>query len=207
VLVSRRIPTAAARVRAQVRSCGICGGWSGTGAGFLRVLRFPLPILIPSAAPHSSSIIRGWYNRPVSGRHTKWTQSHPTQRNQKENKLKIVNFIVFYVYYLQQYTNFYSSSSKRCIVRVIWNAGSNTECTKYGVTFTHIPDVQPNDVVCFNLVFCENGGYETLSHYSTPYNPPHPTPPYGTERRHYLWSDELPPDDDLLRSKHVVDST
>jgi hypothetical protein len=27
--VGRRLPTAAARVRAQVRSCGICGGQSG----------------------------------------------------------------------------------------------------------------------------------------------------------------------------------
>jgi hypothetical protein len=36
-------------------SCGICGGQSGTGAGFLRVLRFPLPIPIPLTAPHSSS--------------------------------------------------------------------------------------------------------------------------------------------------------
>jgi hypothetical protein len=48
--VSRRLSTAAARVRARVRSCGICGGPIGTGAGFLRVLRFPLPILIPPIA-------------------------------------------------------------------------------------------------------------------------------------------------------------
>jgi hypothetical protein len=65
--VSRRFPTAAARVRAQVKSCGICGGQSDTAARFLRVLRFPLPILIPPTAPHSSSssIIWCWYNRPV----------------------------------------------------------------------------------------------------------------------------------------------
>jgi hypothetical protein len=43
-VVSRRRPTARARVRAQVRSCGICGVQSGTGAGFLRV----------PTAPHSS---------------------------------------------------------------------------------------------------------------------------------------------------------
>jgi hypothetical protein len=65
--VSRRIPIAAARVRAQVRSCGICGGQSGTGAGFLRVLRVPLLIRIPPTAQHSSSIIRGWYKRPNGG--------------------------------------------------------------------------------------------------------------------------------------------
>jgi hypothetical protein len=80
--VSRRFPTTVAWVRAQVRLCGICGGQSGTGAGFLRVLLFPLPILIPTAAPHSSSsIIRSWYNKPISGRCTKWTQSHLTPRN------------------------------------------------------------------------------------------------------------------------------
>jgi hypothetical protein len=48
--ISHWLPTAAAQVRSQVRSCKICGGQSGTGAGFLRVLRFPLPILIPPIA-------------------------------------------------------------------------------------------------------------------------------------------------------------
>jgi hypothetical protein len=64
--VSRWLPTAAARVRARVWSCGICGGQSGAGAGFLRVLRFPLPTFIPLIAPQSPwTIIWGWYNRPV----------------------------------------------------------------------------------------------------------------------------------------------
>jgi hypothetical protein len=63
--VSRWLPTAVARVRARVWSYGICGGQSDRGAGFLRVLRFPLPIFIPPIAPQSSSsIIWGLYNRP-----------------------------------------------------------------------------------------------------------------------------------------------
>jgi hypothetical protein len=64
--VSRSLPTAAARVRARARvwSCGICGRQSGAGAGFLRILRFPLPIFIPPIASQSpSSIIWGLYNR------------------------------------------------------------------------------------------------------------------------------------------------
>jgi hypothetical protein len=58
--VSRWLPTASARVRSRVWSSGICGGQSGAGAGFLRVLRFPLPIAPQSPSP----IIWGWYNRP-----------------------------------------------------------------------------------------------------------------------------------------------
>jgi hypothetical protein len=63
--VSRWLPTAAARVRSQVWSSGICDGQSGAGAGFLRVLRFPLPIFIPPIPPQSPSpIIWRCYNRP-----------------------------------------------------------------------------------------------------------------------------------------------
>jgi hypothetical protein len=75
--VSRRLPNVAARVRARVMSCGICGVQSGTGAGFLRVFQFPLPIRIPPIALQSSFIIWGWYSKPNGGRSTKWTQSHP----------------------------------------------------------------------------------------------------------------------------------
>jgi hypothetical protein len=50
--VSSRLPTAAARVRAQFRSCGICGEQSSSGADFLWVLRFPLPS-IPLIVPRS----------------------------------------------------------------------------------------------------------------------------------------------------------
>jgi hypothetical protein len=53
--VRRRLPTTAARVRLQVMSYRICGGDDDTGAGLFRVFRFPLPILIPPTAPHSSS--------------------------------------------------------------------------------------------------------------------------------------------------------
>jgi hypothetical protein len=63
--VSRWLPTAAARARARVWACGICGGQTGAGADFLRVLRFPLPIFFPPIAPQSSSSnIWGLYNRP-----------------------------------------------------------------------------------------------------------------------------------------------
>jgi hypothetical protein len=52
--VSRWLPTAAARVQSRVWSSGICGGQSGIGAGFLRVLRFPLPFIPPNSLSSQS---------------------------------------------------------------------------------------------------------------------------------------------------------
>jgi hypothetical protein len=71
--VSRWLPTPAARVRDPVWSSGICGGQIGTGAGFLRVLRFSLPNLYFTKFS-ILTITRGRYNRPISCRRVEWTQ-------------------------------------------------------------------------------------------------------------------------------------
>jgi hypothetical protein len=75
--VSSRFPITTAWVRAQVRSCEIYGRQRGTGVGFLPVLLFPLPILIPPNSPSSQSPVAGTMAR--NGRRAEWTQSglHP----------------------------------------------------------------------------------------------------------------------------------
>jgi hypothetical protein len=40
-------------VKSFMRISGICGGQSGAEEGFLRVLRFPLPVFIPPNFPSS----------------------------------------------------------------------------------------------------------------------------------------------------------
>jgi hypothetical protein len=54
---SRRLATATALVRFQVRAYRICCQQNGTGAGFLQLLRFPCKILIPPTDPLSSSLL------------------------------------------------------------------------------------------------------------------------------------------------------
>jgi hypothetical protein len=71
-------------VEELIRPCMIFGWQSGTGAGFLRVLRLPMPVFISSIAPRSSSIIRGWYNMPNIGRRTKWILSHTPHQETKK---------------------------------------------------------------------------------------------------------------------------
>jgi hypothetical protein len=46
-LFNHWLPIASAQIRSQIRSYEIFGGQNGTNLGFLRVLRFPLPIHIP----------------------------------------------------------------------------------------------------------------------------------------------------------------
>jgi hypothetical protein len=73
-------------VRAQVRPRGICGEQSGIGAGFLRVLQFPLPIIIPPAGkigPLVDDIASGL--------------SHPTPRNNNK-KYNIHVYIDRFIY-------------------------------------------------------------------------------------------------------------
>jgi hypothetical protein len=64
---------------------------SGAGAGFLRELRFPLQIYIPSASPQSSSFItRGWHNRLGVAAVPIASQS----RIKKKKKLSILVFVM-----------------------------------------------------------------------------------------------------------------
>jgi hypothetical protein len=85
--VSRRIPTAAARVRAQVGSCGICGGQSGTRAGFLRELRFRRHNSHSINCSTITSINHpGLVQLASSGRRTKWNQESPHSQKLKEKK-------------------------------------------------------------------------------------------------------------------------
>jgi hypothetical protein len=71
--------TTAAYRSSQVRPYEVCDGKSATLTGFIRVFWCLLPILAPPNPPNTS-IIRGWYNRPISGRRTECTQSYPFKR-------------------------------------------------------------------------------------------------------------------------------
>jgi hypothetical protein len=91
--VIRWLSTAAARVQAQVWLCGICGGQSGAGAGFLRVFRFPLPNFNPPIAPQSPSpIIWGWYNRPTAA-------AVPNGLSITALRIIIKNIVILYIFF------------------------------------------------------------------------------------------------------------
>jgi hypothetical protein len=66
--VSPCLPTAAAWVEARFRSCGICGGQTGTGPGFFFQVLWFSQSLITLIAP---TIMEGCYKRPNSGQPAK----------------------------------------------------------------------------------------------------------------------------------------
>jgi hypothetical protein len=81
---SRLIPTAATRVRAQARSCGICGGHSGYVAGSLQVIRFHLPSVLHPTSPSGAGAI-GYFMASVI---LDWASLHP-KKQKKQNKLAL----------------------------------------------------------------------------------------------------------------------
>jgi hypothetical protein len=83
--ISRCFPTAAARVRVPVWSCGIYGGQSDTGAGFFE--NFGSPANLHSTHCSKITIIYhlGLVQQANSGCSTKWTQSHPNNNNNNNN--------------------------------------------------------------------------------------------------------------------------
>jgi hypothetical protein len=110
--VSHWLSTAAARVRAQVRLYGFYGGQMALGQVFSEYFGFPcqFQILILPTAPHlSSSVIRGWYNWPVSGQRTKWTQSHPTSQATKQ-KLSYSFFLPVCLFWARSIRLIYSGT-------------------------------------------------------------------------------------------------
>jgi hypothetical protein len=88
---SHRLPTAGSRVRARVKSCNVCGGQSGTGAGFLRVLRFVLPLIHPTNCSTIITIItQGWYSRPINGRSNSGLGSTPAPQINETTRVLVI---------------------------------------------------------------------------------------------------------------------
>jgi hypothetical protein len=106
---SRWLPTAAVRGSNPGLVVGFCGGQSGDGAGFLRVLRFPLPIFIPPIAPKIIIYHRGLYNRPkrpqYQGLRYLGTQSHPTNNKKKYPQTSAAIFISTFISFIYNLFN------------------------------------------------------------------------------------------------------
>jgi hypothetical protein len=140
---------------------------SGTEAAFLRVLRFPLPILIPLTPPHSSSIIRSQYNRPVSGRRTKWTQSHPTPRNRKNKKERLLRNELLRLSFQIMAMKFFRSNNMKENLRANLNDFLSSVSLFYlrrSMQSGRICRFSNTDALSNSLSFHTNGRYPWLQH-------------------------------------------
>jgi hypothetical protein len=90
--VSRWLPTAAARVRSRVCSSGICGGQSGAGAGFLRALKFPLPVFIPTILHHHNHLGQATIGQSVAAVPSGPSSTPPPTKRIKKNRISVLDF-------------------------------------------------------------------------------------------------------------------
>jgi hypothetical protein len=96
---------------------GICSEQSGAGAGFLRVLRFPLPIFIPPNFPSSQSSSAGTIGHSVAD-----VPSGPSSTPHYANRRKNVHKILPQAPTLSQIECTYSRTlSLRYIVTLSYN--------------------------------------------------------------------------------------
>jgi hypothetical protein len=94
-VVSCRLPTAPARVRARVKSYGIMMDRVALGQILSEHSGFPCHSFIPISASQSSSIIQNWYNRTINDHSNKGLRSTPPPSRNKHNinSQKILNNI------------------------------------------------------------------------------------------------------------------
>jgi hypothetical protein len=103
--IAHRLPTKAAWVQSQVKSCGICGGSSGIGNVICKY--FSLPANSHSTRCSTPVIIYdpGLMHRPDSGQCTKWIQSHPTPRKWNKKITSLQQFLLLSLPHMHKKTN------------------------------------------------------------------------------------------------------
>jgi hypothetical protein len=85
--------------------------------GFVQLLQFPLPILLPPNAPYSS-IIWDWYNRPISSQRTEWslTPSHKITKKLHESASCMRKILIVTLYKVKTHFRFNS-----CVGVFLWD--------------------------------------------------------------------------------------